>query len=280
MGSDVEKVADNAKAWTSGKAEGTPGEVARATALNTAKVARKIPKASWSDFTRHFVIPKNAPLLFGTAGSWFMLDVAYCGLSLNNALILQVISYFDKGAHNTYERLCNTAIGNLIIVLAGAVPGCWFTVATVDTLDRRTIQTVGFFILTLLFILVGFGYNHIKNNSPDGLLAIEGLAQFFFKVGSNATTFILLGELILMCYVLGHLSGGEVSIGTLCPMSLDGPDKFIQVRFSPRTTDRPTTVFGQPQARSVPLLARGPSQRYDPAGRPRAAEKPLGWTTY
>lgn len=35
-----------------------------------------IPKASWNDFCRHYAIPKNGLLLFGTAGSWFMLDVA------------------------------------------------------------------------------------------------------------------------------------------------------------------------------------------------------------
>lgn len=41
----------------------------------------------------------------------------------------------------------NTAVGNLIIVLAGAIPGYWVTVATVDTLGRKPIQVGGFIIL-------------------------------------------------------------------------------------------------------------------------------------
>lgn len=209
VGRDVEKAADDVKAYMSGKAEGNPDEVARVAARNAAQVSMKIPTASWSDFARHFAKPKNGLLLLGTAGSWFMLDVAYYGLSLNNALILQIIGYSDKDAHSTYERLYNTAVGNLIIVLAGAVPGYWVTVATVDTLGRKTIQMGGFVILTLLFIVMGFGYDHIKNNSPDGLLAIYVLAQFFFNFGPNATTFIVPGELVLMCRVLGYETGGD-----------------------------------------------------------------------
>lgn len=97
-------------------------------------------------------------LLAGTALSWFFLDVAYYGLSLNNATILQAIGYSTKGAKNTYEILYNTAVGNLIIVMAGAVPGYWFTVATVDTVGRKPIQLAGFAILTVLFIIMGVSF--------------------------------------------------------------------------------------------------------------------------
>lgn len=126
-----------------------------------------------------------------TALSWCFLDIAYYGVSLNNATILQVIGYSSQGATTTYQYLYNTAVGNLIIVLAGAVPGYWFTVATVDTVGRKPIQLGGFFILTILFIVMGFAYFHISSN---GLLAIFVLAQFFFNFGPNSTTFIIPGE--------------------------------------------------------------------------------------
>ena len=102
-----------------------------------------------------------------------------------------MIGYSTKNANNTYEILYNTAVGNLIIVLAGAVPGYWVTVFTVDTLGRKPIQFMGFGILTVLFVVMGFAYFHI---SPNGLLAIFVLAQFFFNFGPNATTFIVPGE--------------------------------------------------------------------------------------
>jgi PHS family inorganic phosphate transporter-like MFS transporter len=89
------------------------------------------------------------------------------------------------------EILYNTAIGNLIIVLAGAVPGYWVTVATVDTIGRKPIQLGGFIILTILFIVMGFAYDKLGQN---GLLAVYVLAQFFFNFGPNSTTFIVPGE--------------------------------------------------------------------------------------
>ncbi|KAK9770240.1 putative Major facilitator superfamily (MFS) profile domain-containing protein [Seiridium cardinale] len=191
---DVEKAADDVKAYMSGKHEGHPDEVARIEARTAAQSQMQIPKASWSDFFRHYSIPKNGLLLLGTAGSWFMLDVAYYGLSLNNATILGVIGYSTKNVTSTYQYLYNTAVGNLIIVLAGAVPGYWVSVATIDTLGRKTIQFMGFIILTILFCVMGFGYNYILAHSQNGLLAIYVLAQFFFNFGPNTTTFIVPGE--------------------------------------------------------------------------------------
>ncbi|KAK3688485.1 major facilitator superfamily domain-containing protein [Podospora appendiculata] len=188
---DVEKAQDDVKAYINGKAEGTPDEVARATALRDTAATMTVPKASWADFFSHYSKLKNAKLLAGTALSWCFLDIAYYGVSLNNAVILQAIGYSTAGAHNTYEILYNTAVGNLIIVLAGAVPGYWVTVFTVDTVGRKPIQFMGFGILTVLFVVMGFAYWHL---TPNGLLAIFVLAQFFFNFGPNATTFIVPGE--------------------------------------------------------------------------------------
>ncbi|TGJ81683.1 hypothetical protein E0Z10_g7066 [Xylaria hypoxylon] len=188
---DVEKADEDVKAYMSGRSEGQPDDIARVRNRVAAQEQMQVPKASWSDFIRHYSIRKNALLLFGTAGSWFLLDVAFYGVSLNNTVILETIGYSTKGAHNTYDYLYRTAIGNLIIVLAGAVPGYWVSVATLDTLGRKTIQMGGFIILTILFVVWGFAYNHISGNAK---LAIFVLAQFFFNFGPNMTTFIIPGE--------------------------------------------------------------------------------------
>jgi len=50
-----------------------------------------------------------------------------------------------------YIKLYNIAVGNIILVCAGAIPGYWVTVATVDTIGRKPIQLVGFAILTVIF---------------------------------------------------------------------------------------------------------------------------------
>ncbi|KAI0876250.1 major facilitator superfamily domain-containing protein [Hypoxylon argillaceum] len=188
---DVEKAAEDVKAYMSGKSEGLPDDVSRVQNRIAAQEQMQIPKASWSDFFRHYSIRKNAILLFGTAGSWFLLDVAFYGVSLNNASILETIGYSTNGTKTTYDFLYKTSIGNLIIVLAGAVPGYWVSVATLDTLGRKTIQMGGFIILTILFIVWGFSYNYISEHAR---LAIFVLAQFFFNFGPNMTTFIIPGE--------------------------------------------------------------------------------------
>ncbi|KAK4176711.1 major facilitator superfamily domain-containing protein [Triangularia setosa] len=188
---DVEKASADAEAYLKGEPEGHPDAVTQAITQQTAQKKLEIPKASWSDFFRHYSKRKNAMLLAGTALSWCFLDIAYYGVSLNNATILEVIGYSTTNAKNTYEILYNTAIGNMIIVLAGAVPGYWVTVFTVDTIGRKPIQFMGFGILTVLFVVMGFAYNKL---SPQGLLAIFVLAQFFFNFGPNATTFIVPGE--------------------------------------------------------------------------------------
>lgn len=179
---DIEQANDDVKAYINGKSEGHPDEVGRVTAQQNAREKLEVPKASFGDFCRHYRKRKNFLLLLGTAGSWFALDVAFYGLSLNNGTILQVIGYSTKNAHNVYEYLYNTAVGNVIIVLAGAVPGYWVSVATIDTIGRKTIQLMGFCILTILFIVMGFAYHKLP---PNGLLAIYVLAQFFFNFGKH-----------------------------------------------------------------------------------------------
>lgn len=82
-------------------------------------------------------------------------------------------------------------MGNLIVVLAGAIPGYWVTVATVDFIGRKPIQIGGFVILTALFCVFGFAYDKL---SGHGLLAIYVAIQFFFNFGPNSTTFIVPGE--------------------------------------------------------------------------------------
>lgn len=222
---DVERAQDDVKAYISGQREGHPDELARVAALKQAAESMAVPKASWADFFRHYSQLKNAKLLAGTMLSWCFLDIAYYGLSLNNAAILGVIGYSTAGATTTYQYLFNTAVGNLIIVLAGAVPGYWVTVATVDTLGRKPIQLAGFAILTILFIVMGFAYNHISSN---GLLAIYVLAQFFFNFGPNATTFIVPGECFPTRYrSTSHgLSAAAGKIGSIIGQGAIAPLRF------------------------------------------------------
>ena len=217
---DVEKAGEDVKAYVQGRAEGHPNEMQRVRAMSVAQEQLIQPKASWADFFGHYGQWRYGKILLGTAGSWFFLDVAFYGLGLNNAVILSAIGY--SGGKNMYEVFFNTAVGNLIIVCAGAIPGYWVTVATVDTVGRKPIQLMGFIVLTILFCIFGFAYNKI---SDHGLLALYVLAQFFFNFGPNATTFIVPGECFPTRYrSTSHgISAASGKVGAIIAQVVFGP---------------------------------------------------------
>ncbi|TAQ83677.1 hypothetical protein B7494_g8000 [Chlorociboria aeruginascens] len=186
---DVEKAGEDVEAYMTGKSEGQPDEIRRATTIANASATLQVPKASWADFYGHYSQWKFGKVLLGTAGSWFFLDVAYYGLSLNNSIILSAIGW--SGGSNMYEIYYRTAVGNLILVCAGAIPGYWVSVAFIDIVGRKPIQLMGFTMLTILFIIIGFAYNKLSGHA---LLALYVLAQFFFNFGPNSTTFVVPGE--------------------------------------------------------------------------------------
>ena len=71
---DAEKASDDVEAYMHGKSEGNTDEIRRAQGIQQAD-RLVIPKASWKDFFSHYSHFKNAKVLLGTAGSWFLLDV-------------------------------------------------------------------------------------------------------------------------------------------------------------------------------------------------------------
>jgi PHS family inorganic phosphate transporter-like MFS transporter len=175
---DVEKAGSDVNAYMTGKAKGHPDEIRSVQTFQETVNELAVPKASWSDFWAHYKGWKNGKVLLGTAGSWFFLDVAFFGLGLNNSIILQAIGF--AGGNNVYEILYNTAVGNLLIVCAGAIPGYWVTVAACDTIGRKPIQLMGFTLLTILFTVIGFAYHKL---SSSALLALYVICQFFFNFG-------------------------------------------------------------------------------------------------
>lgn len=150
------------------------------------------PKSSWKDFKAYFSQSQNLRVLLGVSIAWFSLDIAFYGLNLNNSIVLKAIGYSD--GDNPYEVLFKTSLGNIIINLMGTVPGYWVTVFLVDKIGRKPIQFLGFGMLTVIYLILGFGFDVIKDNSIVVFLALFTLGQFFQNFGPNATTFIVPGE--------------------------------------------------------------------------------------
>lgn len=217
---DVVKAGSDVKAYLAGNAEGVPDEITRVQTKADSAPQMIVPKASWADFWRHYSQWKYGKILIGTAGSWFLLDVAFYGVSLNNATILEAIGY-SKGK-TVYDVYYNNSVGNLILVCAGAIPGYWVTVFTVDIIGRKPIQLMGFILLTIFFCIMGFGYHVI---GTSGLLACYVLCSFFFNFGPNATTFIVPGECFPTRYrSTSHgISAASGKVGAIIAQVLIGP---------------------------------------------------------
>jgi len=158
------------------------------------------PKASWADFRAHFGQLKNFKIIFGTSYSWFALDIAFYGLSLNSAIILSAIKFGTpalKGVPGVYANLHNVCVGNLILSAAGLIPGYWASFLLIDSWGRKPIQLMGFTMLTILFATMGFAYDKLTATpaATKGFVFLYCLANFFQNFGPNTTTFVIPGEI-------------------------------------------------------------------------------------
>jgi PHS family inorganic phosphate transporter-like MFS transporter len=162
--------------------------------------------------------PTNAKHLFATAYTWFALDVAWYGLTLNQGTILTAIG-FGKGV-DIYDHYYLIALGGLAIVMMGTVPGYFVTVATIERLGRKPIQFLGFAVITLILMILAIFWEFMLNNKIVFVI-LFGISQFFFNFGPNVTTFVIPAELFptrfrSTCHGISAASGklGAI-VGTL-----------------------------------------------------------------
>lgn len=76
------------------------------------------------------------------------------------------------------------------------IPGAYLCVFTIDRLGRKPIQGMGFLVLTILFIIMGFAYDAL-NASVAGtrvFVFLYCLCNFFSNFGPNSTVGVTPGE--------------------------------------------------------------------------------------
>ncbi|KAJ1566762.1 Inorganic phosphate transporter pho84 [Cladochytrium tenue] len=170
-----------------------------------------------NDFGSYFGKWSNLKVLIGAAYSWFALDIAWYGLSLNQSTILGLINFngpakisgfsttdnstgyvhkwtaFVDPSANVYDYFYQRAIGNIIIACAGTVPGYWVAVGLIEVMGRKPIQYLGFGVITVVLIILAAGWDQLSTNTA-AFVALFTIAQFFFNFGPNTTTFVVPGE--------------------------------------------------------------------------------------
>ena len=135
-----------------------------------AEIEAQGQRARLDVFFVYFSEWRHLKTLLGTTSCWFLLDVAFYGVNLNQSVILTEIG-FSKGA-NEYDVLKRNAIGNLIIAVAGYVPGYFVTIFFVEKLGRRWIQMQGFLVVALMFAIMAGDYKHLGTGGKFVCLAI------------------------------------------------------------------------------------------------------------
>jgi len=112
--------------------------------------------------------------------------------------------------------------GNIILAVAGLVPGYWFAVAFIDTIGRKRMQQGGFLALMIIFVIFGFGLNKLPS---AGLVVLVCLANFFCGFGPNTTTFVFPGEVFPTRYrsTAHGISAASGKIGAILSQGLIGP---------------------------------------------------------
>ncbi len=123
--------------------------------------------------------------LIGTAGAWALLDFCYYGNTISQPEILKLLS-------PNASLLDNTLI-QLGIFAVFAIPGYIVAILLLDKTGRRTIQVLGFGVMALMFLIIGFIPVIAKHALP--FLLLYGISYFFTEFGPNTTTFIYPAEL-------------------------------------------------------------------------------------
>ncbi len=143
-------------------------------------------------------------LIFGTAASWFLLDIAFYSTSIFNPLILKQIGFASAASYPALEQVRRLALGNVLITLVASVPGYWAAVALIDRVGRRPLQYIGFGVMAAAFLFLSTDWISLETVLP-AFLAIYGLTFFFANLGPNTTTFVYPSEVFPTAFrTTGH----------------------------------------------------------------------------
>jgi MFS transporter, PHS family, inorganic phosphate transporter len=123
--------------------------------------------------------------LIGTAGAWALLDFCYYGNTISQPEILDLL--------NPNASLLQNTLLQLAIFVVFAIPGYILAILLLDKTGRRSIQILGFGVMALMFLIIGFVPVIAKYALP--FLLLYGVSYFFTEFGPNTTTFIYPAEL-------------------------------------------------------------------------------------
>jgi PHS family inorganic phosphate transporter-like MFS transporter len=142
--------------------------------------------------------------LIGTAGSWFLIDVAFYGNGVSQQLILERLL-------PDASLLSTTLVATLIFGVA-ALPGYFLAAWQMDRLGRKRIQMLGFAVMALAYAAIML--DPAMTQELFLFLPVYMLSYFFIEFGPNTTTFLLPTE-VFPTSIRGRSHGISAATGKL-----------------------------------------------------------------
>ncbi|KFA61649.1 hypothetical protein S40285_08196 [Stachybotrys chlorohalonatus IBT 40285] len=195
---------------------------------------------SREDLYNYFIRDGNWYYLLGTSATWFVLDVSFYGLSLDNRGTLSSLwattqptaidenlacwnSAFPNGTstvpdwqrdglpiwqtdathpcNTIYDVLVEQTQQYLLTVSVASIAGSVCFVIFANRIPRRQWLTSSFLILTLVFMITGGVFYGVHESAgAPATVAFVALCHFMFNFGANTLTFILPAEIFPTCY--------------------------------------------------------------------------------
>ncbi|KAJ8496240.1 hypothetical protein ONZ45_g12523 [Pleurotus djamor] len=160
------------------------------------------------EFIDYFSEWRHGKYLLGTCFCWFLMNMSFYGVNLNQNFVLEQIG-FDKSSGSTWQKLIRVSTGDMIITSLGFLPGYYFTVSTIEILGRKWIQIQGccltalfmailaakYFTLSEVTFVVCFAFMQVFEFALPRIRLTIALMQFFFNFGANMTVYIIPAEL-------------------------------------------------------------------------------------
>jgi len=174
MHGDVEAAAHTANRVTNGSQAATLAPKGK----HAKQQARKSPFSL-------LLTPRYLRWIIGTAGAWFLLDIAYYGSTTSNTLILKLL--------NPHATQVTNMVSMLLIFLVAALPGYILSALTIDHLGRKAIQCMGFGVMALSYALIALVPALSSLTIP--FLTLYGVGYLFTEWGPNTTTFVYPAEI-------------------------------------------------------------------------------------
>ncbi|BCU69372.1 MFS transporter [Stygiolobus caldivivus] len=167
------------------------------------------------------------PILIGTAGTWFILDIAFYGTGVYSSSALAPVfgsPFPSKSAMLTLGEFQSDLAKALFLggvpFLVG-FPGYFTAVALLDRLGRKWIQAQGFIAMAIIYAIVS-SVMIVKGTkvigftiAPTLAFIIYSLSYFFIDFGPNTTTFVIPAEVYPTKYrTTGHgISAASGKVG-------------------------------------------------------------------